>query len=91
MSQQQVKSAALIVAFCLAVMCYSKLRSASVRLVCVDEAHCMSEWSHNFRPCYMLLGSVIKVHSGGMFCSCTVSQGTWGTKSARRNTALRNQ
>ena len=29
MSQQQVKSAALIVAFCLAVMCYSKLRSSS--------------------------------------------------------------
>ena len=29
MSQQQVKSAALIVGFCLAVMCYSKLRSSS--------------------------------------------------------------
>ena len=37
-----------------------RLRRSSISLMVIDEAHCISEWGHNFRPDYLKLAALAR-------------------------------
>ncbi|CAI8032574.1 ATP-dependent DNA helicase Q4 [Geodia barretti] len=56
-------------------------RLPPVAFACIDEAHCVSEWSHNFRPSYLRVHKVLRERLG---VQCVLGL----TATATRTTAL---
>ncbi|XP_077614319.1 ATP-dependent DNA helicase Q4 isoform X2 [Crocuta crocuta] len=55
-----------------------------VAFACVDEAHCLSQWSHNFRPCYLRVCKVLREHMG---VRCFLGLTATATRSTSRDVA----
>lgn len=49
------------------------LRRARPPLVAIDEAHCISQWGHDFRPDYMRLGHVLEQLAPKHVLACTAT------------------
>ena len=49
------------------------LRDLDCSLLAVDEAHCISEWGHDFRPEYMELGALVAELPSARVLACTAT------------------
>ncbi|XP_055482593.1 ATP-dependent DNA helicase Q4 [Psammomys obesus] len=55
-----------------------------VAFACIDEVHCLSQWSHNFRPCYLRVCRVLREHLG---VRCFLGLTATATRSTARDVA----
>jgi ATP-dependent DNA helicase RecQ len=49
------------------------LRRLECPLFAIDEAHCISEWGHDFRPEYLEIGRVLAEHPESRVLACTAT------------------
>lgn len=49
------------------------LRELSCPLIVIDEAHCISEWGHDFRPEYLQIGSLLPLVPNARVLACTAT------------------
>ncbi len=51
----------------------SLLRDLTCPLIAIDEAHCISEWGHDFRPEYMQIGALLAELPTARVLACTAT------------------
>ncbi|HEU0093862.1 MAG TPA: ATP-dependent DNA helicase RecQ [Vicinamibacteria bacterium] len=49
------------------------LHAIEIPLVAIDEAHCISEWGHDFRPEYLEIGSLLSELPAARVLACTAT------------------
>jgi ATP-dependent DNA helicase RecQ len=69
---------------------FEKLLERDVALLVVDEAHCVSQWGHDFRPDYMLLGSIAARLGGPPVLALTATASPGVREDIRRQLRLRD-
>lgn len=50
-----------------------KIKQLPVSLIAVDEAHCISEWGHDFRPSYLKIALLKELHPAVPFIALTAT------------------
>ncbi len=67
-----------------------RLAEANVGLFVVDEAHCISQWGHDFRPDYMRLGDVARAVGARSVLAATATATTQVALDVARRLGLRD-
>lgn len=63
----------------------ARLARAEVSLVAIDEAHCIAQWGHDFRPDYLRIGELLRMLDPPRILACTAT----ATPQVRREIAAR--
>lgn len=50
-----------------------KIKQLNVSIIAIDEAHCISEWGHDFRPSYLKLNELIEIHQSATVIALTAT------------------
>jgi len=50
-----------------------KIKQLQVNLITVDEAHCISQWGHDFRPAYLKINTLKEIHPDVNIIALTAS------------------
>ncbi len=53
-----------------------KLKQLHVSVIAIDEAHCISEWGHDFRPSYLRIQTIKEIHPNATTIALTASANT---------------
>lgn len=51
----------------------NKIKQLTVNLIAIDEAHCISEWGHDFRPSYINISVLREIHPKATIIALTAS------------------
>jgi ATP-dependent DNA helicase RecQ len=51
----------------------ARLARAKVDLVAIDEAHCIAQWGHDFRPDYLRIGELLRMLDPPRILACTAT------------------
>lgn len=66
------------------------LREIKIERLVVDEAHCISEWGHDFRPDYLAIGGVLQLLGRPPVMAVTATATTRVQESIAANLAMRD-
>lgn len=66
------------------------LKSIYISLIAIDEAHCISQWGHDFRPSYAKLGVLRKIFSSIPIIALTATATDKVKNDIRTQLAMRN-
>lgn len=67
-----------------------RIEQMNVNLIVIDEAHCISQWGHDFRPAYLNISILRELHPGVPFMALTASATREVVEDIKKQSGLTN-